>query len=216
MKPKDRPPRIKDKPAHAVYGSLGVSLLIFLLLPITQWLSFQRDSNIHKITDVYLPPPPPPPPEPPPPEEEEEEEEELELEEQRKLPSLDQLELSLNPSLSGNLGGEFGLPEFEVTDLANMIFELEELDEIPRVISRVSPIYPDTMRRAGLNGRVVLFFIVDENGMVKSARVEETSNPAFSRPALDAVRKWRFRPGIKDGRKVKTKMRQPMAFSLNR
>ena len=215
MKPKDSPPRLKEKPSLAVYGSLIVSLLIFLLLPITQWLSFRRDTSSHVIADVYLPPPPPPPPEPPPPEEEEDKEE-IELEEQRKLPSLDQLALSLNPNLSGNLGGEFGLPEFEVGDLSSMIFEMEDLDEIPRVISSVSPIYPDTMRRSGLEGRVVIRFIVDENGLVKSARVESATNPAFSKPALDALRKWRFKPGIKDGRKVKVKCRQPMPFVLRR
>ncbi len=215
MKPKDSPPRLKEKHSSAIYGSLIFSLLIFLLLPITQWLSFRRDSTSHIISDVYIPPPPPPPPEPPPPDEEEEEEE-LELEEERPLPSLDQLDLAMNPNLSGNLGGEFGLPEFKVTDLDSMIFELEELDEIPKAISRVSPIYPNTMRRAGLNGRVVMFFIVDEKGMVKNARVESASNPAFSRPALDAIRKWRFTAGVKDGRKVKTKMRQPMTFSLQR
>ena len=111
----------------------------------------------------------------------------------------------------GELGGEFGLPEFEVSDLSSMKFELGELDEIPRVISRVSPIYPEKMRRARLEGRVVLYFIVDENGVVKNARVESATNPA-----LDALRKWRFKPGIKDGRKVKTRMRQPMTFSLQR
>ncbi len=198
-----------------MYGSLIVSLLIFLLLPITQWLSFRRDTSSHIISDVYIPPPPPPPPEPPPPEEEEEKEE-MELEEERKLPSLDQLELSMNPNLSGNLGGEFGIPEFEVGGLDSMIFELEDLDEIPRVISSVSPIYPDTMRRSGLEGRVVILFIVDENGLVRNARVESATNPAFSKPALDALRKWRFKPGIKDGRKVKTKVRQPMPFILRR
>ena len=132
------------------------------------------------------------------------------------MPSLDQLELSMNPNLSGNLGGEFNLPEFEVSNLSSMIFELEDLDEIPRVISSVSPIYPDTMRRSGLEGRVVILFIVDENGMVKNARVESSTNPAFSKPALDALRKWRFKPGVKDGRKVKTKVRQPMPFILKR
>lgn len=215
MKPQDRPPRLKEKPSFAICASLVVSLLIFLLLPITQWLSFYKDSSNIVISDVFIPPPPPPPPEPPPPEEEEEKEE-IELEEQRKLPSLDQLELSMNPNLSGNLGGEFGLPEFEVSNLSSMIFELEDLDEIPSVISSVSPIYPDTMRRSGLEGRVVILFIVDENGLVKNARVESSTNPAFSKPALDALRKWRFKPGVKDGRKVKTKVRQPMPFILKR
>ena len=213
MKSKDSPPQIKHKPSLAVYGSLIVSLLIFLLLPITQWLSFRRDTSSHVIADVYLPPPPPPPPEPPPPEEEEDKEE-IELEEQRILPSLDQLELSLNPNLSGNLGGEFGLPEFEVSDLSSMIFEMEELDEMPRVISSVTPIYPDTMRRSRLEGQVVIIFIVDENGLVRNARVESATNPAFFKPALDALRKWRFTPGIKDGRKVKSRMRQSIHFSL--
>ena len=35
---------------------------------------------------------------------------------------------------------------------------------------------------------------------------------AFDKAVLDAIKKWRFTPGIKDGKKVPTVMRLPFSF----
>jgi len=209
-------PRLGGNPGGATASAIGISLMIFLLLPISQYLSWQKDPNIHRVNNSVLPPPPPPPPEPPPPEEEEEEEEEIEMEEQRTPPSLSQLELSLNADV--NLGSaDFGVPLFEVNEglLGDMIFDLEDLDEVPRPLQQIAPAYPDRLRRQGIRGKANVLFVVDETGRVISPRIEKSTHSDFDRPALEAIRKWRFTAGVKDGRKVKTRMRQPFSFSLN-
>jgi len=204
-------------PGGATVSSIAISLMIFLLLPISQYLSWQKDPNIHRVNNAALPPPPPPPPEPPPPEQEELEEEELEMEEQRTPPSLSQLELSLNADINVGGDGDFGVPMFTVNEgaLGDMIFELEDLDEPPRPIQRIAPVYPDTLRRQGIRGRANVLFVVDEQGRVISPRIESSTHSDFDRAAFEAIRKWRFTPGVKDGRKVKVRMRQPFSFSLN-
>lgn len=209
-------PSIGTNPSGAAASSVVITFLIFLLLPLSQYLSWQKEFDTHEVANVTLPPPPPPPPEPPPPEEEEVEEEEPEMEEERTPPSLQQLELTLNANISG-LEGDFGMPVFEVNEgtLGDMIFELEDLDEQPRPVQTVQPIYPDVLRRAGISGRVTLLFIVDENGRVQNPRIETSTHSEFEKPALDAVKKWKFTPGIREGRKVKTRMRLPLAFTLN-
>lgn len=45
-------------------------------------------------------------------------------------------------------------------------------------------------------------------GLVRNAR-------GFERPALDGVVRWKFRPGMKLGRKVNTRVIQPIDFSIN-
>ncbi len=209
------PPKLGYSPAGAVLGSVVITALIFVLLPLTQLLSLRKEKTNIVINDVMLPPPPPPPPEPPPPEEEEEEQDVEDIEEEREPPSLDQLELTLNADISGNLAGDFVLPNFDVSsEMLDMIFELEELDERPRPITQVAPVYPDNMRRSGITARVSVIMIVDEHGMVKNPRIETSTNSAFDKSALDAIKKWRFTPGVKDGRKVKTRMRQPFSFTV--
>ena len=42
-----------------------------------------------------------------------------------------------------------------------------------------------------------------------------STHPAFETSAIEAVSKWTFRPGQKDGRNVPTRMQVPIVFSLN-
>ncbi|HEX2853303.1 MAG TPA: TonB family protein [Opitutaceae bacterium] len=86
----------------------------------------------------------------------------------------------------------------------------------PRPISRQDPVYPTTMRRYGLTGQVLIEFEVDEAGNVINPIINESDNPAFDLPALKALLAWKFQPGTNDGKPVKTKMKVPIIFSLNR
>jgi TonB family protein len=58
-------------------------------------------------------------------------------------------------------------------------------------------------------------FTVDTEGRVRDAYVLRSNNPWFERPALDAVAKWRFKPGRKDGHPVNVRMQVPMIFQLD-
>lgn len=94
------------------------------------------------------------------------------------------------------------------------IFDISKLDQIPQAKVRVQPQYPFEMRRAGITGEVLVEFIVDANGDVRNAFAVRSSQREFEAAAVQAVSKWKFRPGKKGGRNVNTRMQQPISFSL--
>ena len=71
------------------------------------------------------------------------------------------------------------------------------------------------MRRAGITGEVVVEFIVDANGDVRNAFAVRSTQRDFEQAAVQAVSKWKFRPGKKGGRAVNTRMQVPIVFTLN-
>ena len=54
--------------------------------------------------------------------------------------------------------------------------------------------------------------IISEKGRVEDPRVESSTRVEFEKPALDALKRWRFKPGEKDGQPVRTYLRQPIRF----
>ncbi len=87
--------------------------------------------------------------------------------------------------------------------------------EMPKALSRPLPVYPLSMRRSGLRGDVLVEFVVNAEGRAENAVVVRTLNPAFNESALEAIRGFRFEPGRVDGRAVKTRMMQPISYSLD-
>jgi TonB family protein len=55
---------------------------------------------------------------------------------------------------------------------------------------------------------------VDPQGNVAKVGVISSSHPDFEAPAVEALLKWRFRPGLKDGKPVPTHMKVPIIFEL--
>jgi protein TonB len=89
------------------------------------------------------------------------------------------------------------------------------LEKRPEPVSQVAPAYPAELRKAKVEGLVTLIFVLDESGRVEDPRVENSSRPEFEKPALEAIRKWRFSPGMKDGQAVRTYIRVPMRFRVS-
>jgi protein TonB len=108
-----------------------------------------------------------------------------------------------------------GPPRTAISSSLKNIFNLADLDEPPRPVARISPVYPFEMRRSGIKGEVLVEFIVDTQGNVRDAFAVRSSNPGFEQAAIDAVIKWRFKPGRKGGAPQNTRVRQPLSFSLN-
>jgi protein TonB len=94
------------------------------------------------------------------------------------------------------------------------IFDISKLDQIPVIVVQQKPAYPFEMRRAGVSGTVTVDFIVDTEGNVRQAAAISSSQTDFEQAAVQAVSKWRFRPGKKAGHAVNTHMQVPIAFSL--
>lgn len=198
--------------------SLLLTFLVFLVLPLTQMIS-GRVNESKNLVDVnaFAPPPPPPPVEPPTPEEEEPEPEPEELQEDQSMPpmSLSQLELALDGGMGSGVG-DFGLGFQTASNLVAAIdvFELSEVDKGPVRTMAVPPKYPPKLQREKIEGTVVLTFVLDERGRVQNPRVENSTDPAFEKAALDAVKQWMFEPAVKDGKPVRARLRQPISFSL--
>jgi protein TonB len=73
---------------------------------------------------------------------------------------------------------------------------------LPIATDRPAPSYPPTARTARVTGRVTVFLMLDEKGMV--AKVERTDGPEMLRgAAADAARRWKFRPTVVNGQPVR-------------
>lgn len=78
------------------------------------------------------------------------------------------------------------------------------------------PRYPKEAANNGISGRVVMLVDVAADGSVQDVQVEE-SRPAgvFDAVSVEAVRKWKFKPVLEQGRPVAHRMRVPIDFDLD-
>lgn len=74
------------------------------------------------------------------------------------------------------------------------------------------PAYPAGLLNRKIDGSVVVEFIVGTDGLVKAAQVIRSTDKGFEPAALQAIRRWRFRPGLKDGVPVNVRVQQELYF----
>lgn len=110
------------------------------------------------------------------------------------------------PSLGGGSGG---------SGLRN-VFNLADLDQAPEPQVKINPVYPFDLRRAGVSGQAVVGFVVDTAGNVRDAYIVSSSHPGFDDAAVQALLKWKFKPGRKGGAPQAVRMTQPLLFTLDK
>ena len=75
--------------------------------------------------------------------------------------------------------------------------------------------YPPESERRGEQGTAVLLLRVDAEGRVAEVSLAASSGyRALDRAALEAARRWRFRPAVREGRPVESTVRAPITFRL--
>ena len=74
--------------------------------------------------------------------------------------------------------------------------------------------YPEFAKKAGIEGRVFVQFIVDEQGNVTNPQVTRGVHKLLDESALEAVREMKFKPGKQRGKAVKVQMSLPVTFRL--
>jgi TonB family protein len=94
------------------------------------------------------------------------------------------------------------------------IFDLSSLDRIPEAVVQTPPVYPMALRGEGPTATVTVLFIVGIDGRVSNARAVDSTDIRFNEAAVIGVSKWRFHAGIKDSRRVVTRMIVPITFSI--
>ena len=204
-------------------GALGAaavfSLLVFIAMQLMiandglfekpdsdrTYLDFVRvDRNLQETQtkDRRIPDPPKPPENPPPPEAQAD----FQKNTQTKNLNMDMPNISTSlsggdgPSLGGLTGGGGGMSGFDT-------------DVIP--IVRQAPKYPQRAMQARLEGYVILDVTIAPDGSVTEASVMESNPPRiFDQAAINAVKRWKFRPKIVDGQPQSQRAKQRLEFTL--
>lgn len=94
------------------------------------------------------------------------------------------------------------------------IFNLADLDRAPVAVFQGAPMVPASLKQAGATATVRVHFIITAEGRVVNVIAVESTDQRFSDAAVNGVQKWKFKPGIKGGRKVNTQMGVPIFFSV--
>ena len=108
------------------------------------------------------------------------------------------------PGVGPGMGGGFGGGPFRVGNGVSA----------PRAIYNPDPEYSDEARKAKFQGNVVLSLVVDPTGHVRDIRIARSLGMGLDERALEAVRKWRFEPGMKDGYPVAVQVNVEVNFRL--
>jgi protein TonB len=96
------------------------------------------------------------------------------------------------------------------------IFYPNQVDRKPGLVSHIDPVYPFSARRDGVEGRVVLRFVVNKEGQVENPEVVRAEpEGVFEESALKAIVRYRFSPALIDGIPVKCIVVLPVGFRLN-
>ncbi|MCG2816292.1 MAG: energy transducer TonB [Candidatus Aminicenantes bacterium] len=91
---------------------------------------------------------------------------------------------------------------------------LKTLDTSPKIIKRVQPLYPAELRKAGIQGTVVLEVTTDEKGVPDKITVLKSESSELNQPSIDAVRQWVYEPTLIDGKPVSVTFTVTVRYKL--
>jgi protein TonB len=103
------------------------------------------------------------------------------------------------------------------TDM-NKVFKEFEVESPAEKIGGPSPVYPEGLRSSGIEGEVMVQFVVNENGRYEpgTLKILDSSNPQFSAAVKAALPLMRFSAARVGGQKVQQLVQIPFEFHLNR
>ena len=94
------------------------------------------------------------------------------------------------------------------------VYHVGEGVKPPRQIYGPAAEFTDKARKEGQEGVVVLELVVGTDGLPRDIKVTRSLTPDLDEAALDAVRRWKFSPGTKDGEAVAVLINAEISFSL--
>jgi protein TonB len=130
------------------------------------------------------------------------------------LPDLNipaKLDGAANSIMSIPMNIQRGRPD---TSAMKDLFNIADLDRKPEAIMQTAPVFPFELKQSVPEARVRVGFIVNSSGDVIMPYIVNSTHRGFERAALEAVGKWKFKPGMRGGRKVNTRVEQPIDFKV--
>ena len=91
--------------------------------------------------------------------------------------------------------------------------KVTKIEGLNAVTSKVPPEYPPIAKQLKIEGPVELEALVTESGTVEKVNIV-SGNPVLTRPASDAVKKWKYAPFTTDGKAVKALVPVSMTFKM--
>lgn len=131
------------------------------------------------------------------------------------------MDVALNAGFGDAMAGGFSVDGFAnagqsdastVADIA--IFDVKDLDKPPTRIKTVAPAYPPELKRARVQGNVVLLIIIDVTGRPSVDKVLESTAREFEHAAITAAEQCQFEPPMKGGQAVRARYRMQVPFRL--
>jgi TonB family protein len=97
-------------------------------------------------------------------------------------------------------------------------YDASQVDSPVSMIGTVRPDYPAPLRSAGVEGQVVVQFVVNESGLVDraSVRIVSASNDVFAASVTSSLARMRFTPARIGSRSVAQLVQQMFVFRLDR
>jgi protein TonB len=118
----------------------------------------------------------------------------------------------------GTSGSHQGPPRgsFDLTD--DPPGELRGRELLMHIVSSAKPRYPEALRQNGIDGRVVVQFVVDTTGSIdpSSLRVLQSTHDLFTQAVRSALASFRFRPAEVGGRRTPALAEMPFEFRVTR
>jgi TonB family protein len=84
----------------------------------------------------------------------------------------------------------------------------------PSVLYRVEPEYSEEARKAKYSGEVMVSVVVDTEGHARNIHVVKSLGMGLDEKAMEAIDKWKFKPGMKDGKPVNVQATILVTFRL--
>ena len=187
-----------------------LAVVVFGILPGLQIVTGgnKKMYDVREVTNVTEPPPPDTVEEEPPPPEESQDE--------PPPPAPNLQPMSLNQALDiigAGPGGGAPLPPVGTGMMEGLMDSMATgMEQKPTPVSQVAPKIPATLARQRLSGRIEVEFVVDAQGRVQNPRVVRSFNTLLNGPVLDAIRQWRFKPGMRGNKAVPMKTKMPFKF----
>jgi TonB family protein len=133
------------------------------------------------------------------------------------MPSLEQLEVALNPGTGGEMSLDIGIGiDFSTESAVQLeeIFVFGELDEVPRLVREGRFRYPPNSPRGRGEAFVNLLIYVEADGRIAVQQVIDYSHREFIEAAKSMAESSRFSPPMHNGQAVRSKYEWPIRIPL--
>ena len=94
------------------------------------------------------------------------------------------------------------------------VLKIGDSVDVPRLIKKVSPIYPLEARKAFVQGVVVLEVTTDEEGNVAKVAVLNSESSLLNQASIDAVKQWKYEPMMSKGNPIRMSFNVTLTFRL--